>query len=84
MLNDFDPAAGFTMCVCLLQKEIPVGYATEELADVDEVEVIWGVGPFEGDVVDFEGAVWGDPFGLNGGEVGAGDVGGGVGVCHVL
>lgn len=46
-------------------------------ADVDEVER-GGVGPGEGDVVDFEFAVWRGEGWLDGGEVDADDFGAGV------
>ena len=47
------------------------------------MDVVEGVveGPVVFGVVDFEGAVWGDVGGLDGGEVGAGYVGVGVLGC---
>lgn len=71
MLYYFYPAAWFGVLVGLLEEEIPIRDAAEEFADVDEVEVVGWKSPFERDVVDFEVAVWGDPFGLDGGKVGS-------------
>jgi hypothetical protein len=84
MLDDFDPAAWLDVCVCLLEKKVPVGYAAEQLTDMYKVKVIQGPCPFQRYVVNLKVAVWRDPFGLDRGEVGAGDGRRGVLVCHVL
>jgi hypothetical protein len=84
VLDDLDPAAGLGVCVGLLEKKVPVGYAAEQLADVYKVKVVWGPRPFQRHVVNLKVAVGRDPLGLDGGEVGAGDGRGGVLVGHVL
>lgn len=83
VLDNLDVAAGLGVGIGLLEEEVPVGDAAEELADVDEVEVVGREGPGEADVVDFEAAVGRDPLGLDGRQVGAGDGGGGILVGHV-
>lgn len=88
VFDDFDIPARLEAAQAVAEELVPVGDAAEELADVDKVELVFGVGPGESDVVDFEGAVWGDEGGLDGGEVNAGDAGagelvGGVSGCIV-
>jgi len=50
---------------------------------VHEVEAVGGVGPFQLRVVELEFQVWRDEEGLDGGEVGPDDCGGGIGVGEV-
>lgn len=71
------------MSVALLVESGPVGYTTEETADVDEVEVVGLVEPFAAAVVDFETAVVGLHSGLDWGEVGSYYFGVGELVCYV-
>jgi hypothetical protein len=50
---------------------------------VHEIEAVRGIGPFELRVVELEFQVWRDEEGLDGGEVGADDCGGGIGIGEV-
>jgi hypothetical protein len=45
---------------------------------MDKVELIGGVCPGEGDIVDFKDAIWRNERGLDRGQVDPGDTGGGV------
>lgn len=76
-LARLDPAAGGAAAEGLLEEAVPILDGTEEVADVDEVEVVVLPGPRQGGVVDLEPDVGRDPLGLAGREIGADDVGGG-------
>jgi hypothetical protein len=39
VFDDLDPPAGLGVCIGLREEEVPVGYAAEEFAYVDEVEM---------------------------------------------
>lgn len=77
VFDDFNIPARLQAVQAVAEELVPVGDAAEELADVDKVELVFRVCPGQGDVVDFESAVWGDEGGLDGGEVDAGDAGAG-------
>lgn len=70
------------MVECRGEEFVPVEDAAEEFPDVDEVEVVLWVCPVEVEILDFEGTVWGYEEGLDGREVGADYVGGGVFIGH--
>jgi len=57
--------------IALFVEGWPVGYAAEEGSYVDEVEVVFLVEPWLGEVVDFESHIWRDHGGLGGTEVGS-------------
>lgn len=76
-LARLDPAAGGAAAEGLLEEAVPILDGAEEVADVDEVEVVVLPGPRQGGVVDLEPDVGRDPFGLAGREVGADNIGGG-------
>ena len=61
----------------------PVPDCEQEFPAVDEVEVVFSPEPVGLDVFDFEGAVGRAPGWLDGGDVAAGYVGGGVEVGRV-
>lgn len=84
MLDDLYPATRFGVSVGLLEKEVPVWYATEEFANVYEVEVVRRKCPLERDIVDFKVTVGWNPFGLYGRKVGTGHDRRRILVCHVL
>lgn len=63
------------MTECRGEEVVPVGHAPEQLADVDEVEVVIRVRPIEVQVLDLEGAVGRYEEGLDGGQIRADYVG---------
>lgn len=71
----FKPASWLEVAESLGIESGPVVDATVEVADVDVVKVISWPGPIKLGVVDVELAVWGDPRGLNRGDVGADHLG---------
>ncbi len=77
VFDNFDIPARLQAVQAVAEELVPVGDTAEELADVNKVELVFLVCPGEGDVVDFEGAVWGGEGGLDRGEVDAGDAGAG-------
>lgn len=84
MFDDLYIATGLCVLKSLSEEKVPVRYTSKEFANVYEVEVVRGECPLERDIVDFEVAVWRDPFRLYGREVGASDSGRGILVGHVL
>lgn len=62
----------------MIDEFVPVADAEGDGAGVDEVELL-REDPFLGGVIDYETAVWGHFGGLDGGEIGSEDGGGGVG-----
>jgi len=70
-----EPAAGLEAAVGLAVDGDPVLEGAGEVADVDVVEGVFGVGPGLGGVVELELAVGRHPRGLDGREVDAGDFG---------
>ena len=83
MLHHLDVAPRFEAPPTLPEEVVPVGDATEQLADMDEVELVAGVGPGEGDVVDLEDAVRRNKSGLDGREVDTGNFSARILVGHV-
>ena len=82
MLQDLQVAARSQRGQRLQEEAVPVVNAAEEFAHVDEVEVVVWVGPVKVYVFDLKVAVRGDEGGLDGGEVGADYVRGGVEVGY--
>ena len=70
-VGDLEVSAGLEAGDGALKEERPVVDGLGEVAQVDEVEVVFGVGPLELDVVNLEFAVAGDPFRLDGRDVDA-------------
>lgn len=62
--------------VCLGDQPRPITDGADEVAVVNEVEGVAFVGPLALGVVDFEAAIWRNPFRLYGTEIGADDL------CH--
>jgi hypothetical protein len=75
--------AGIHARVRLLVESWPVRHASVQRAQVYEVEIVPLECPVVVEVFNFEADVGWDPVGLDGGEVGADDGGGGEFICEV-
>lgn len=84
MFDYLYPAARLGVFKCLLKEEVPVWYATKQLANVYEIEMVRWEGPIERDIVNLKVAVGRHPLGLNGRQIGARDCRRGILVSHVL
>ncbi|RBQ99468.1 hypothetical protein VDGD_20079 [Verticillium dahliae] len=82
-LGDLDLAPRDEVMAALAEKGGPVLDGAPEGAGVDKVKVVAGPGPRKGGIIDLEADVGRHPGGLDGGEVGADDLGGGELVAGV-
>lgn len=71
------------LLVGLLEEKTPVLDSSNEITDVDVAKVVFVPGPLFFKVIDLEFDVFGDPFGLDWGKVGADDGPVGMGISKV-
>lgn len=83
VLDNFDIAPGSQAIPALTEKIIPVGNAPEHLAHVNKIELVGGISPGEGHVVDLKDTIWGHKRGLDGREIDSSDFGTGIFIGHV-
>ena len=82
-LQCFNGAAGLQVQVTLVEIFIPIGNAAEHLSRVDKVKAVFPEGPFHRDVIHLKDTVGRDPCRLDGGQIGANDLGVGEKLCHL-